>query len=389
VLDGTVRSAVGPAGQKQLRITPELIKVADGTHVWGEPYEGMTGDVFRLQADVAERVAEALRGTLEGSEQRAVRAKPTKDLEAFRLYTLGRSEWNRRTPASIEQAADYFRQAIARDSTFARAWAGLADAYGLYDYYGVRTLPRDTAYAQAKAAALRAIALDSTLAEPHASLNQILRYGYWDWVGSEREVRRAIALDPNYATAHQWYGEHLLDFGRFPEAVAEGRTAVQLDPLSRATQTFLGLALWFGGHTDEAIAVFRSAIARDSTPGFHRANLVWIYLQLGRIGDALALAYNQDTTFLSELVRAPGDREARAAALDTLRALRADRAWGPIARSRAYVLMGEREMAFAELQRAVEERDPELEGIKVDRAFASLRGDPRFAAIVARVGLPP
>ncbi len=123
---------------------------------------------------------------------------------------LGGPSGTGRSPESLEQAAEYFRQALGRDSTFARAWAGLADVYALYDYYHVGSVPRDTAYARARAAALRAIALDSTLAEPHASLNQILRYGYWDWAGSEREVRRAIALDPSYATAHQWLAEHLL-----------------------------------------------------------------------------------------------------------------------------------------------------------------------------------
>ena len=389
VLDGTVRSAAGPAGQKQLRITPELIKVADGTHVWGEPYEGVSGDVFRLQADVAERVAEALRGTLEGGERTAVRTGPSADLEAFRLYTLGRAEWNRRTPASLERAADYFRQAIARDSTFARAWAGLADAYALYDYYGVGTLPHDTAYARAKAAALRAIALDSTLAEPHASLNQILRYGYWDWAGSEREVRRAIALDPNYATAHKWLAEHLLTFGRFPEAIAEARTAVQLDPLAQPTQNTLGIALWYGGRTDEAISVSRTGLARDSTAGTLAGNLFTMYLFSGRTDDAVALlAARHDTSrFRQALVRARNNPAARTVLLDRLEALRGRRA--RLDAARVYALLGDRDAALSELQRAAAERNPGLEMIKVEPAFASLRDDPRFTAIVARMGLPP
>jgi eukaryotic-like serine/threonine-protein kinase len=340
VLDGTVRSATGPAGQKQLRITPELIRVADGTHVWGEPYEGVTGDVFRLQADVAERVAEALRGTLGSSAQRAIRAGPSNDLEAFRLYTLGRA-------------------------------------------------PRDTAYARANAAALRAIALDSTLAEPHASLNQILRYGYWDRVGSEREVRRAIALDPNYATAHKWLAEHLLSLGRFPEAIAEARTAVQLDPLAQPTQSALGIALWYAGRIDEAIAVFRAAIARDSTGG-PWSNLWLLYVHLGRTDDALALleARHDTSTVRRAVLRARSDPAARAALVDRLRKRR-DR-FPTAARAEMYAILGEREAALAELDQAVTERDPwAVETIRVDPAWASLRGDPRFARLVARVGLPP
>ena len=389
VLDGTVRSATGPAGQKQLRITPELIKVADGTHVWGEPYEGVSGDVFRLQADVAERVAEALRGTLEGGERTAVRTGPSTDLEAFRLYTLGRAEWNRRTPASLEQASHYFQQAIGRDSNFARAWAGLADAYALFDYYGVRTVPHDTAYARAKAAALRAIALDSTIAEPHASLNQILRYGYWDWAGSEREVRRAIALDPNYATAHKWLAEHFLTLGRFPEAIAEARKAVQLDPLAQPTQNTLGIALWYAGRTDEAIAVFREGLARDPTAVTLGGNLFFLYLFSGRADDALAiLATRQDTSTLRRaLVRARNDPAARTVVLDELSTLRARRSRADAAR--LYAFLGDRQAALSVLERELAERNPALEMIKVEPPFASLRGDPRFTAILVRMGLPP
>jgi eukaryotic-like serine/threonine-protein kinase len=391
VLDGTVRSAVNTSGEKHLRITPELIRVSDGTHVWGEPYVGLNGDVFQLQADVAERVAVALQGTLDPSQQALVRAGPTKDLEAFRLYTIGRAVWNRRVAGgeNLERAAEYFRQAIARDSGYARAWAGLADTYALFDYFRVRSLPRDTAYARAKEAAYRAIALDSTLAEPHASLNQILRYGYWDWAGSEREIRKALALDPNYATAHQWLGEHLLDLGRFPEALAEARTAVQLDPLSQPILNCLGLTLWYSGRTDEAIEVFRSELARDSSLGGPWYNLVGAYITAGRLGDAKALIRLQpafDPGFRG-VVEALGDSAARRALLQQLR----DHPDSPghSARAYAYALLGERESALAELEKAIAVRDPGLETIKVQPHLASIRDDPRFPRLVARVGLPP
>ena len=389
VLDGTVRSAAGPSGQKQLRITPELIKVSDGTHVWGEPYEGMMADVFRLQADVAERVAEALRGTLGGGEQRAIRVGSTQNLEAFRLYTLGRAEWKRRTRASLAQAAHYFKQAIALDSTFARAWAGLADTYALFPYYDVPGHSGDSAYAWAKLAALRAIALDPNLAEPHASLNQILRYGYWDWTGSELEIRRAIALDPSYATAHQWLSEHLMDMGRLPEAIAEARTAVQLDPLARSTQNVLGLALHFAGRIDEAIDVFSAAIARDSTPGSPWGNLFLIYLLSGRTTDALALldAAHDTTTFPRNLVKAQTDPAARRAVLHQLEKPVGES--GHRDRAFVYAFLGDHEAALAELEKAVVKREPQLETLKVDPEFAQLRRDPRFAALLARIGLPP
>jgi TolB-like protein/tetratricopeptide (TPR) repeat protein len=399
VLDGTVRSALGPTGQKQVRITPELIRVADGTRLWGEPYQRVLTDVFLLQADVAQQVAEVLRGKLGRSEERAVRTAPTMDPEAFRLYALGRGEWKRRTPESLERAADYFRQAIVRDSSFARAWAGLADAYALYDIYGVRSLPRDSAYARAKAAALRAIALDSTLAEPHASLNQILRYGYWDWAGSERAIRRAIALDPTYATAHQWLAEHLLNFGRLPEAIAEARSAVQFDPLAPAINNILGLTLQFAGRTDESVAVLRAAISRDSSAGLGPQTLFWTYLLAGRENEALALraALRDTSMFWRAVGHARSDPRARAAVLDALRRPGGrdfvggvlGRVGGPAWASRLYAYLGATDAALAELERAAAERDPTIEFLKVDPLWASVRGDPRFAVVVARMGLPP
>jgi serine/threonine-protein kinase len=393
VLDGTVRVAIGPASERQVRITPELIKVADGSRVWGGLYGGVAADVFRLQADVAGQVAEALHGTLGGDERRAVRRGPTMDLEAYRLYVLGRAEWNRREPENLERAAEYFRQAIARDSTFAKAWAGLADAYAIFGVDGVLSLPPEAAYARARAAALRAIALDSTLPEPHASLNQILRYGSWDWAGSERAVRRAIALDPYYATAHQWLAEHLLDQGRLDEGIAEARIAVQLDPLVPSTHNVLGHAYWWSGRIDEAVSVYRAALAQDSTSELLSYNLLQVYLTSGRTAAALALlAADRDTsTFYSALARAPHDPRARTAALAQLERFKTLRSpdWTHSSLARHYAMLGERQAALAELELAVAARDPNLEAIKVDPSWASVRDDDRFAAVMAQIGVRP
>jgi adenylate cyclase len=252
---------------------------------------------------------------------------------------------------------------------------------------------RDTVYAVAKAAALRAIALDSTLAEPHASLNQILRYGYWDWAGSEREVRRAIALDSNYAVAHQWLAEHLLSMGRMTEAIAEARTAVQLDPLAPPTNNTLGFALLCAGQTDEAIAVLRAAIAQDPTAGFLRNNLFASYIVTGQEDEALAfLAARGDTSWFSRArVRARNNLRARTAVLDSLGRPGGLR-WVGGSHERAgavYAHLGERDAALRELERAIAERQPNLEFIKVSPFWKPLHGDPRFAALVARMGLPP
>jgi tetratricopeptide (TPR) repeat protein len=347
-------------------------------------------DVFRLQTDVAERVAEALRGKLGSNEQRELHRPSTQDIEAYRLYVLGRAEWNRRTPESLERAVDYFRAAITGDSTFARAWAGLADAYALYELYGVRRLPRDTAYARGKEAAVRAIRLDSMLAEPHASLNQILRYGYWDWAGSEKAIRRAVALDSNYATARQWLAEHLLATGHLSEAIAEARTAVRLDPLASPTQHTLAYALWCAGKTDEAEAILRTALARDSSSGQLGITLFALYLGSGRIDSAVALlaTRHDTTTFRQSLAQAPTNLAARRVVVDVFRALRKGRE-AHAQLSRVYALIGDRQAALAELELAATAREARLEMIKVDPYWALLRGDPRFSAVVDLVGLPP
>jgi serine/threonine-protein kinase len=393
VLDGVVRVAIGPAGERQVRITPELIKVADGSRVWGGLYGGVAADVFQLQADVAGQVAEALQGTLGGEDRRAVRRGPTMDLEAYRLYVLGRAEWNRRESENLERAAEYFRQAIARDSTFAKAWAGLADAYAIFAVDGVLSLTPESAYARARAAALRAIALDSTLPEPHASLNQILRYGSWDWAGSERAVRRAIALDPYYATAHQWLAEHLLDQGRLEEGIAEARIAVQLDPLVPSTHNVLGHAYWWSGRIDEAVAVYRAALAHDPTSELLSYNLLQLYLTSGRTAAALALlAADRDTsTFYLDVARAPHDPRARTSALAQLERFKTLRSpdWSHWSLARHYAMLGDREAALAELELAAAARDPNLEAIKVDPSWASVREDDRFAAVMAQIGVQP
>ena len=202
VLDGTVRWAVARGGGRQVRISPELIKVDDGTRVWGEPYEGLLANVFELQGDVAERVATALRGTLGAGEKVLVRGAPTGDVEAYRAYLLGRQVLGTRWWAGGE-AAKRFEEAIARDSNFARAYAGLAVAYSLAWDFGERSLPRDTVYARARGAARRALTLDSTLSEAHTALGRLLDAADWNWRAAGIEFHRALALDPTDAAARR------------------------------------------------------------------------------------------------------------------------------------------------------------------------------------------
>ena len=390
VLDGTVRWAKAGTDTR-VRITPALIRVSDGTQIWGEPYEAVPANVFALQADVAEHVARALRVTLLPAERVVVRAAPTEDLEAYRLYLLGRAQWFKRSPAGLQQAAAYFEQAIARDPKYARAYAGLADAYALYWQYGVRTLPRDTVYARAKAAALQAVALDSSLAEAHTALGNILHLEAWDWEGASREEQRAIALDPNYATAHQWYGENLAALGRIREALGQDSIAMRLDPLAAIIRRVYGYHLQLAGDPEAAIALYRAEIARDSTTApLMAGNLFGAYLEAGRPDDAIAairlLGDSQATATAQLAVRARTDSLARRQLLAALgRHAVADNYLA----ARIYAQIGERDSALARLDRAVAEHNEALEEIKLEPPLLPLHSDPRFAALLRRVGLPP
>jgi serine/threonine-protein kinase len=398
VLNGTVRWATTPGGTREVRISPELIRIADGTRVWGEPYEGPLADVFALQGSVAQRVAAALRVALGAGEQALVRGAPTADVEAYRSYLLGRQILGTRWWAG-EEAVRHFESAIRRDSAFARAYAGLSIAYSLAWDFGDRTWPRDTVYGRARAAARRALALDSTLSEAHTALGRLLDAGDWDWRGAEVEFRRALALDSADASARQWYVMHLLGLGRTGEALREARTAVRFDPLTPLTINALGLAFWFDGQPDSAIRVFREVLAWDST-GSVVPNLMGVYGTEGRAREAEALVQRWpailrrgDTYVLIARVRAGEPVRAEA-----LRSVREDITKPSGSQERrpsftilagGYALLGERDSALVMLERAVAGHEERLMvALKAWPALASLRDEPRYRAVVRRVGLP-
>ena len=397
VLDGTVRWAAGPNGARQVRISPELLKVADGTHVWGEPYEGALANVFDLQGNVAERVATALRGALGAGDQAMVRAAPTADVDAYREYLLGRRVLETRWWDGAE-AADHFQRAIARDSTFARAYAGLAIAYSLAWDFGDRRWPRDTVYVRARAAAHRSLTLDSTLSEAHTALGRLLDAGDWNWRAADVEFRRALAFDSADASARQWYVLHLLQLGRTAEAVTEARTAVRFDPLSPLTINALGLALWFDGQVPEAIRVFKGVLDWDST-GSVVPNLLGVYTVEGMTDEIAKLnerwpsrRRGRSQLDIALARRDPSVRARMLAELNRVAAEPAD-AWE---RQRSYTilagdfaLLGARGQALDALERAESNHEERLILVlKSWPALKSLHNEPRYRAIVRRMGLP-
>src|SRR6266545_1246378 len=234
ILEGSVQKA-----NDQVRVNVQLINALTDAHLWGETYDRKLTDIFAVESEISKTIADTLQAKLTGSEKISIAKVPTANTEAYELYLKGRFFWNKRTGADLKRAIDYFNQAIAKDPNYALAYAGLADSYTLLSVFGAAS-PADS-FPQAKAAAKKALELDDTLAEAHTSLAKVLNRYDFDLERSLKEFERAIQLNPNYATAHQWYSNGpLLAFGQFDRAIAEGKRAVELDPLSLVINADLG-----------------------------------------------------------------------------------------------------------------------------------------------------
>ena len=268
-----------------MRIAAQLVSVADGYQLWSQAYDRELTDVFAVQEEIARAIVEALRVKLGVAEGAALSAAPTKDLEAYDLYLKGRFAWNQRTAAAMTEAVRYLEQAVARDSGFARAWAALADAYILLVPYAGAS--REETWPKARTAAQRALALDGTLAEAHTALAYGTMIYAWDWPAAEASFRRAIAANPDYATAHHWYADFLAGRGRLEESVREMERAHALDPLSRIIGTELGWVYYLMRRNDEAEAQTRRTLALD--PNYPHGSLILglVFMAEGRYAEAI------------------------------------------------------------------------------------------------------
>ena len=389
VLEGSVRRA-----GRRLRLTAQLVSTKDGYHIWSEEYDRELADVFAVQDELARAIVGALRVTLQRPAGAALVKAGTADLEAHDLYLQGRFQWNRRTYESMLEAVRYFKRAIARDSTYAEAYAGLAETYVLFPTYAVSSAVE--AFPQARSAALRALTLDSTLGNAHATLGVVREQYEYDWAGAERELRRAIALDPGYATAHQWYAEYLSATGRDAEARLEAERAVALDPLSAVIRVDQALALARGRHLEEAIGVLQRVL--ETNPDFMAAHntLGWVYGAAGRFEDAIAehevtVRMSRGRSGMGRLAYAYGRLGQTDTALALTRSLieRFRRqSILPYSIAVGYIGMGDHERALYWLERAAGEHDPSVAlYLRTDPVFDSLRPDPRFRRLLRRVGL--
>jgi eukaryotic-like serine/threonine-protein kinase len=397
LLTGTVRWEKGARGRSRVRVSPELVQASTGSTRWQEPFEAPLIDVFRVQADIAGRVAQALDVALGAGQREQLAERPTRDLTAYDLYLRGRHAFTRRTADGLTEARQLFEQAIARDPGFARAHAGLADVYVVLPFW-IDLPPRQT-YPRAKAAALQALSLDSMLGGAHAALADIHALYEWDWPASERAFRRALELDPNNANTHHWYGEdYLMTVGRVEEAIREGRRARELDPLSATFGTTLAQSLFRGGHYDEALALLEGILSVDPEyPVAHEA-LAQVYLLQDRPTDAvpsfqraveLSGRHALNLALLGYAYTKVGRQRDAQQLLRELEG-RADSGYAsPIAFALLHAGLGDTARSFHWLERAADERDPFLIYFFVTDPFLEgLRKDSRGVALLRRMNLP-
>jgi TolB-like protein/Tfp pilus assembly protein PilF len=390
ILEGSVQKAAD-----QVRVNVQLINALNDAHLWGDIYDRKLTDIFAVESDIAKTIADTLQAKLTGEEKQMIAAQPTSDTMAYELYLKGRSVWSKRGGENLRQAIAFYEQAIARDPNYALAYSGLAEAYVILPIYTAMA-PRE-AFSKAKAAALRALQLDDKLAEAHTALADVL-FDDLDIAGSLSEFQRAIALNPNYATAHQWYGcDPLRALGRFDEAITEGKRAVELDPLSPIINSDLGRTLTIARRYDEAIAQLRKTLEIDPTLWVARYNLGETF----QLKNDLATAITEYTKAqqLSDDLRArvplaaakaqSGDKEVAVQMLAELGELARHGNVHAYWRTVLYLSLGNRDEAIRWLEQGVADHEGlDIAWIKVDPLLDPLRGDSRFEALVQRVLAP-
>jgi len=383
VLDGSVRKA-----GERLRITAQLVDAADGYHLWSESFDGNMKDVFAVQEEIARTIVSKLKTKLGLPAGEAHVRRGTDDPEAYNLYLRGRYFWNRRTVESGRRAREYFREAIARDPGYALAYAGIADTY-----HG-RAIGE---MALAKEAAAKAVALDEKVAEGHSSLARALLYNDWDWKGTERELRRAIELNPGYAEAHHSYSHYLVPAGRLQESLAASRRALELDPLSVAMVAHMGWNYVYCHEFETSMTYSRTAL--DMDPNFYPAllHVGHALAALGRVDEAIA-HFQKAIEIAPESSESAGslghayalagrETEARGI-LEGMEKRASNRYVSPVDRALIHEGLGERQAACEWLERGADERVPEVLEIRVDSRLEGMADEPRFQALARRIGLP-
>jgi len=390
VLEGSIRR-----DSDKVRITAQLIQLSDQTHLWARQYDRDLSHLLALQGEIAHEVSEEIQIALWDRKPitpLAPQALFPQNYEAYDLYLKGQYFWNKRTVEGFERAIDYYQQAIAKDPNYARAYAGLADSYALIASYSAAS-PSEY-MPKARAAALRALELDKDLPEAHTALALIVQNYDYDWQTAGREFQRAIELNPNYATAHHWYAEHLMWRGRFDEALRESERARQLDPLSLIIATDNGAILLYSRQYDRALEKLHAVHELD--PSFPRVDglTVRAYEEKGTFPDALAELEKSRPLYnswacaeLAYIYGRTGQPAQAAVALARMEEFNRGQPLDPVVFVEPYIGMDRKDEAFLWLNKAYAQHSNALTALKVDPLYDPLRSDPRFEDLLRRVGL--
>jgi tetratricopeptide (TPR) repeat protein len=394
-VDGIVEGSVLRVGDR-VRITAQLIQAEQERHLWAESYERDLRDILALQSEVARAIASEIKVKLTPQEQtRLASARPVNP-EAHKAYVMGRYFWNKRTEDGLKKAVEHFEQAVEHDPSYAAAWAGLADCYNMLANFDF--VPPREGFPKAKAATTKALELDGTLAEGHTSLAFVKDNYEWDWAGAEREFKLAIELNPNYATAHHWYSDHLSIVGRDEEAIAEIKRAQLLDPLSLIISAVAGCRFYSARRYDEAVEQLRETLEMGASfPPAH----FWLgrtYEEMGQYESAIAEDQKATAALgsgayalaaLGHAYAASGKRNEALRILADLNERRKTTYVSPYAIGVLHLGLDQRDRALEWLERAYDERDVSMVEIKYDPRLDPLRSDPRFQDLLRRMNFPP
>ena len=399
ILEGSVRREGG-----QARISAQLIRVSDQTHLWAQNYERELNDVLQIENELGKAIARQVQINLSPQQEIDLSRMRTVNPDAYDLYLKGRFYWNQRNPAAIKESIGYLQRATVEDPNFTLAYAGLADAYNIGNILGAYA-PKDS-LPEARAAAIKALALDPSLAEAHAALGMVKSHYDFDFPGAQKEFLKALELNPSSAYAHLFYSNcYLSPMGRMSEAIAENQRALELDPLSLPINNFMGMTYMFAGNYDKAYQQFQHTIAMDPTFPLAHQYFAWLLAAMGKYEEAIKEGEE------SELLGGASPEDAAAEANTLLQAFKTGGEKGfwqkhleltlqelkrpgggfvPASGvASAYAFVGDKDKAFEWLDKAYEERDGmDIALLKCDAGFQSLRGDPRFADLLRRMGLP-
>jgi serine/threonine protein kinase len=389
VLEGSVRKA-----GDQLRITAQLINVADGFHLWSEKYDRKLEDIFAIQDEISLAIVDKLKVKLLGQERTALFRRHTVDQEAHNLYLKGLYFWNRRLEGGMRKAMEFFQQAIDKDPDYVLAHVGIADVYNITGFFGF--LSPAEAFPKAKAAADKAMAIDNSLGEAYASLAWATFCYDWDWSSAEKLYMKAIELNPQYATAHEWYAIYLWAMGRFDEAITEAETARELDPLSLIINTIVGIAYYFARRYEESIANHKKALEMD--PNFLLANtyIVLPYMECGKYDDAITIMQKTESLaaehtytlgYFGGAYGQAGCKDDASRILVRLDELTESRYVSTLHRGILLAGMGKYEEALDDMEKSIADRCPVNIFSKTAPYFDCLRSNKRFQSLLKKIGL--